>query len=688
MRIILIGATALIVAACASIGRPEGGPRDETPPVFIRSNPAIGELNVSRNRLDLWFDENLKLDDPANKVVISPVQTENARVNANGRHLTVEFRDTMIDSTTYVIDFADAIRDLNEGNILDGFAFDFSTGDHIDTLMISGMLFQARNLEPARGMVVGVYSNLADSAISTLKLERVAKTNQYGQFTIRGLRPGQYNIFAIDDKNHDWHWDRSENIAFFPMTISPSAEPVEVTDTLRGSDGTDSIVTRRAWHYLPDDILLTWFNENYRSQYLRDNKRPSQRYLEFKFGAPVDTAPQFTIVNGPHAGRLLDDLSVLETRADRDSLVYWLSDSLLVEQDSLLIAARYQKTDTLDRLVWQQDTLKMFWRRPKIDEKAVEKAWAKKLKAIEEAREKNDSVALAAALADTVTQPTFLNLKALTSSAQELNQPVKFQASEPLLPVAPDVWRLEMMIDTVWQTVTETTMTPDSASARTLVLSAPWTEGTKYRFTVDSAGISNIYGEFIKEFKHEFTTKRLDDYGNIYLNITDMPLLGLPDSARVIVELLTGSDAVTATAPVINGSATFNYVNPATYYARAYIDLNGDGEWTTGNVADKRLPEDVFYFPKKLLLRKNWDLEQDWALLDTPVDKQKPDAVKTNKPKTRDPQPRDDDDDEYEDSYDPGQGAWGNGSQYNNAGNRRGSSGGFSGGGRATHRDF
>lgn len=695
MRLLLIGAIASLVAACASIGRPEGGPKDETPPVFVRSNPDPGSLNVSRNKIDLWFDENLKLEDPANKVVISPVQKENARVNANGRHLTVEFRDTLVDSTTYVIDFADAIRDLNEGNILDGFAYDFSTGDHLDTLSISGMLFEARNLEPAQGMVVGVYSNLADSAVRTLPLERVAKTNQYGQFTIRGLRPGTYNIFAIDDKNRDWHWDRSEDIAFFPVTISPSVEQVEVTDTLRSSLGEDSIVTRAAWHYLPDDILLTWFNENYRSQYLRDNKRPGPRYLELKFGAPLDSMPSFTILNGRFSGRNLDELSIMETREERDSLVYWLTDTALVNQDSILLAARYQKTDTLDRLVWQTDTLKMFWRRPKVDEKAIEKEREKKLKAIEDARQKGDSAALAAAIADTITKPKFLDLKATTSSSQELNLPVRFEAPEPLRPVPGDAWRLEVMNDTIWEPVIDVSLLPDSATARGLVLSAKWEEGKKYRFTADSARIANIYGETNKTFLHEFTTKNLDDYGNIYLNLTDLGALALPDSVKVIVELLSGSDKVEATATVRDGGASFNFVTPATYYARAFIDVNGDGEWTTGDVASHRLPEDVFYYPKKLLLRKNWDLEQDWSLLETPVDLQKPDAIKKNKPKTKETrQENPDDEEEYEDGYDPEQGAWGNGSQYNNAGfKQRGGgrvqTGGFGGrSGLSTNRSF
>jgi uncharacterized protein (DUF2141 family) len=671
MRILLIGAIALLVAACASIGRPEGGPRDENPPVYVRANPAPGSVNVDRQKIDIWFDENIKLEDQSNKVVVSPVQKENARVSANGRHLTIEFKDTLVDSTTYVVDFSDAIRDLNEGNILDGFAYDFSTGSQIDTLTISGMLFQARNLEPAQSMVVGVYSNLSDTAIRTLPLERVSKTNQYGQFTIRGLKPGSYNIFAINDRNHDWHWDRSEDIAFYPLTISPSTVPIEVTDTLRSSLGEDSIVVRQAWHYLPDDLLMTWFNEDYRSQYLRDNKRPAQRYIELKFGAPVDTLPELTIINGNFAGRRLDDLSVMETRQERDSLIYWLRDSALVQQDSILLSARYHKTDSLDRLVWQTDTLKMFYRRPKVKE--------------EKKKPKNEADSLAN---DSLPQIKFLELKATTSNQQELNLPVRFEAPEPLLPISDDAWRLEVQNDTLWTRVRDAKLMPDSTTPRALLLTAKWTEGTKYRFTADSASISNIYGEFIKPFQHEFTTKKLDEYGNIYLNLTDLQLLSLPDTAQVVVELLASGDKVVATAIVKRGTATFNYVAPSTYYARAYIDVNGDGEWTTGNYNDRRLPEDVFYYPKKLLLRKNWDIEQDWALLDTPVDLQKPNDIKQNKPKTKETQKKDttdEDNDEEEDEYGT---SWGNGSQYNNASSKRSSSTSSFGRGMATQRQY
>ena len=332
MRALLIGLMAVMVAACASIGRPEGGPRDEVPPVFVRSNPTPGALNVERGKVDIIFDENIKLEDIADKLVISPAQKQNPAVSSNGRRITVELRATLRDSTTYTFDFSDAIRDLNEGNILDGFALDFSTGPSIDSLRISGMVFEARNLEPAQGMVVGVYNaaTMTDTTLTHLPLERVAKTNQYGQFTIRGLKPGTYRIFAIDDRNRDWHWDRSESVAFSSFTVTPTVEPVEVTDTLLSGAGVDSLVVRTAWRYLPDDLLLTWFNLNYRPQYLRDYERTDARRATFKFGALSDSLPDITVLNGPRAGSKLIDLSVLEAREGNDSLGYWMRDTALI----------------------------------------------------------------------------------------------------------------------------------------------------------------------------------------------------------------------------------------------------------------------------------------------------------------------------------------------------------------------
>jgi len=727
---------ASMVAACASIGMPEGGPRDETPPKYVRANPMPGTTGITKPRVNVFFNENIKVEDIANKLVVSPAQKQNPTVSANGRRLTIELRDSLLPNTTYTLDFADAIRDLNEGNILDGFAMDFATGDSIDTLRISGMVFEARTLEPAQGMVVGVYSNLSDTAISTLPLERVAKTNQYGQFTIRNLKPGTYRLFAIDDRNRDWHWDRSENIAFANFTVSPSVEQVTVTDTLRSATGTDSIVTRTAWHYLPDDLLLTWFNEGYRPQYLREYERTDRRRVTFKFGAPADSLPDITVANGPLAGRKLIDLSVLEARPELDSLVYWIRDTTLLKQDSILVSARYLKTDTLEQLSWTTDTLKLFLRgatrqaekqeakkleqeQKELEEKAAKEAKQreKQRKKEEKERKKREKKAAklrakgilppeeadstqskAASPADSITAAAtdsiapdsvppmpkvpLLDFKAVGSSQQELNLPLIFEAAQPVESIDSAGLRLEIAVDTIWQTVPGVQLVQDSVNIRCFNLSHKWKEGERYRFKADSLSITDIYGQWIKNFNHEFTVKRLEDYGTIIFDITDIASVG--DSTNVVVELLGQNDTPISTVTVERGIATFNFVAPGTYYARAYLDANRNGKWDTGHLADSIQPEDVFYYPKKIVLRKNWDIDQEWALFETAVDAQKPNDIKKNKPKNRDRNAsrNSDEYDEDEEYYDDegfdqnnffdDDASWGNGSQYNNA--RRNSS--------------
>ena len=661
MRMLLIGSVALLVAACASIGRPEGGPRDEVPPEFVRSTPAPGSVGVERSRIDIFFDENIKLEDPSNKIVISPAQKQSPSISSNGRRVSVELRDTLLPNTTYTFDFSDAIRDLNEGNILDGFAVDFATGAEIDTLRISGMVFQARNLEPAQGMVVGVYSNLEDSALRKLPMERVAKTNQYGQFTIRGLKPGVYNVFAVDDRNHDWHWDRSENIAFYPVTVSPQAERIELTDTLLSADGKDSLAVREATRFLPDDVLLTWFNEDYKPYYLRDYKRPVRRMVTFLFGATPDSMPALKVVSGPMKGRSLSDpaMSVLERREQGDSLVFWLREPQLVATDSLFVEARYQKTDTLDMPVWQTDTLKLFFREPK----------GKKKK--DKEKEEGDTLG---------PEPVFMTLKSLTSGQQELDQPLRFEASEPMDSFPNEGVRLEMAVDSLWEAVPFTRPFPDSLSSRFWTVPVEWKEGMRYRFSADSLAFRNIYGEGTKPINFEFSTRQMADYGTLKLSVTDIPYDSVGPLA-VVVELLDNQDKVVKTSPALPGQgAMFTHLLPGVYYARAFIDLNGNGVWDRGDMASRLLPEEVFYYPKKFNVRKNWDIAQDWAMFELPVDMQKPDDIKKNKPKTKEPGRKNgrDSDDEEEDEFEDGN-SWGNGSQYNNA--RRGSSSGrFTGG--------
>lgn len=614
---------AFIMVACASIGRPEGGPRDEMPPVFIKSNPTQGQTNVKSNKIEIFFDENLKVDDASNKVVISPVQKAMPSIIANGKKVSVELRDTLIPNSTYTIDFSDAIQDLNEGNPVDGFALDFSTGDSIDSLRISGMLFEARNLEPAQGMIVGVYSNLADSAISTLPLERISKTNQLGQFTIRGLKPGYYRIFALNDKNRDYHWDRSEDVAFYDVALSPSVEPIEVMDTLRASDGKDSLVSRQGVKFLPNNVLLTWFNEGYAAQYLKDYKRPERNRITFDFATKADTLPQITIINGKKAGLDIDEWALLNAGETLDTLEYWINDSVILAQDSILVAARYLRTDTNENLSWTTDTLKLFYKEPKKKKK----------------KDKDEET-------DSIPEVKFLNWTLQAANPQDVNKPLRFLSSQPLAFIDNNGIKLSIKRDTIWESLPSPRILPDT-SGYILKYTIPyeWQAGEKYKLEIDSASLIGIYNECNKPYKQEFSVRPIEDYVNLYFNVsgTELP---------VIVELLDGSDKVVATAPVIEGKASFNFLFPGKYFARAFIDNNNNGEYDTGKLLDKQQPEEVYYYPKIINAKKNWDIEQSWNIYEQPLDLQKPLQIKKNKPAQKKSSKNEQNQEEEEEEYD------------------------------------
>lgn len=599
---LFVVAAALLLAACASIGRPEGGPRDMTPPVMVSSTPAPGSVNVSNGRIDIVFDENITLDDPMNKIVVSPPQKKQAQISSNGRRVRITLRDTLRDSTTYTVDLADAVRDLNEGNILDGLAIDFSTGPSIDTLMISGIVFEGRTLEPAQGMIVGVYSTpVADTALTTLPMDRITKTNALGRFTIRNLKPGSYRVFAINDLNHDFHWDRSEDIAFLDRDISPSTMAVEVTDTFTDAAGNDSLVTRPATRFLPDDILLTWFNENYKPLYLVKHERPDARRLTLEMSTHSDSLPQLTLLNTVRAGACLDREAVLQSSPGLDSLTYWLRDTTLIGSDTLKIAARYLHTDTLDNITFTTDTLTFALRQPK-----------KKKKRDEET--------------DSVPKLEFVNIGISSRQPQDLNIPLLFETSAPTASIDSAGFRIEELVDSVWMPVAARIPSPpDSLQPMRLLTEMTWKPKTKYRVTIDSLAVTDIYGNHNRPFVQEVSTHAIEDYAALFFNIGDLG----PDSA--IVELLS-SDKPVRLEPVRNGVATFEYVTPGAYYARLFIDRNQNGRWDTGSVADTVQPEDVFYFSKKLNLKKNWDVEQQWNIYETPVDLQKPEDIKKNKP--------------------------------------------------------
>lgn len=604
----LCAAICLTAAACANIGNPSGGARDEDPPIFVEANPPQGARNVDKTRMTITFNELVNVKDAFSKVVVSPPSRQTPRVASIGRRVTVTF-DSLAPNTTYTVDFADAIEDNNEANKLQGFAYTFSTGETIDSLRISGMVLDSRNLEPRQGILVGVHENLNDSAFVKNMLLRVAKTNDRGQFTIRGLKEGSYRVFALDDKDNDYRYaNPEEDLAFYELTVTPSSERVEATDTTFTALGEmDSVATRMRTRYLPNDILLRTFNSQIRPQYLSKYERIDTTKLFFKFNTRSDILPELKFIN-PEEETL--EGAILERRADNDSLVYWLPERL-VHTDSIRIAASYLRTDSTGNLSLATDSLRFFYNRPK----------PKKQKKSD--KEKKISVE------DSIKNIT-LDVK-FSASAQDVNMPVTIEFATPLVKLDTTAFKLEAYnpTDSVWRPVRGIyrLQQVDSVSPRNFMVEYPWEYETRYRLSADTLAAIGMYGKPTRPLTHEFTTKKEEDYCSLTFTIS-----GMDTDIPAFVELLSGNDAVVRAEPVNDNSVTFKYLTPGKYYARIIEDFNGNGEYDPGNYDLQLQPDLSYYYPKAINIKKNWDKEEVWDVFATAIDLMKPSAIKKNKP--------------------------------------------------------
>lgn len=528
-------------------------------------------------------------------------------MSALGRKVTVELVDSLLPNTTYTIDFSNSIQDNNEGNAIDNFAFAFSTGSVIDSMRVSGYVLDSRTLEPMQSVVVGLQSNLADSAFHKEKLQRVALTNDRGQFTIRNVSPGSYHIFALKDLDRDYKFGNpTEDIAFLDSIIVPSIGSREAADTVYNDlNEIDTIMRATRPAYFPNDILLSMFNEDRKSQYLANNLRVDSTRISLTFAAASDTLPSLSIVG---RNDVPDQWYTLERSQTNDTLTYWIRPPHLVSADTLIVATTYLRTDTASNLSWGTDTLKFTFQRQK----------AKKKKKNEET--------------DSLEQIRFMELHPLANGTQEVYAPLLLQTGTPIERYSREAFHLQRKLqnDTIFYPaeIKSIALRDSTLSRRDLMLKVDWEPGAAYTLAVDSLAITDIYGLQTKPLKVDFNVRKMEEYGNIVFNIP-----AVRDSA--IVELLDGTEKIVLRAPVKSHRAELLNLLPGKYYARLFIDRNGNGKYDTGNYDMHLQPEETVYYPGAINLKKNWDVEQTWDIYATPIDKQKPEAIKKNKPERK-----------------------------------------------------
>lgn len=604
---------ALSLASCAKMGNPDGGWYDETPPHVVGAMPEDGATHVKTRKVSINFDEFIKIDDAQNKVVVSPPQLESPEIKSEGKRIRVSLKDSLKANTTYTIDFSDAISDNNEGNPLGNYTYSFSTGGAIDTLEVSGYVLEAKNLEPVKGILVGLYGNMSDTAFTHEPMLRVSRTDSRGRFVIKGIAPGEYRVYALQDADGNYLFSqKSEAIAFSHDTIVPTSKPDVRQDTL----WTDSLHIKGFrqvpyTHFLPDDICLLAFQETLTDRYFLKAERKSAELFTLFFSYGDKQLPRLRGLNFDER-----DAFIVEPSEHNDTVSYWLRDTALVNQDTLRMEVQYQMTDSLGRLVPKTDTLDVLSKEP----------YAKRMKKLQDEREQWEKQQKKKEKRGEATQP-FRKIDALkpdidVSGSLDPDRNIRFTFPSPLAAIDSAKLHLYARHDSLWY---RAAFEFEHVRGREYLFRGEWRPEIEYSLEIDSAAFTDIYGRVSDAVKQGFVVKGLDDYSTLLVSIN-----GMEDSV-LVVQLLDGSDKVVKQVEARDGQAEFYFLKPGKYYMRLFADRNGNGIWDTGDYARDLQPEPVYYYPDAIECRAKWDVSRSWNPVARPRWMQKPGDITKQK---------------------------------------------------------
>jgi hypothetical protein len=585
-HLLIISTLFVLICACAKIGKPTGGPRDRTPPVVLEAVPEYGTKNFKGKRLTITFDEYVALDNINEKFMVSPPMKKKPRVFIRGKNVIAEFEEDLRDSTTYTFYFQDAIKDLNEGNTIDDYQFVISTGPVIDSLSVTGNVYNASNLEVPEKTMVLLYRELADSFVVKHLPDYISRVDQKGYFRINNVKEGIYRLYALKDADNSKNYNLpDEEFAFMNSTVEITAEknfiPV-VKDTvkvkkevpkardIKGKKDTklqDTI-------FIQGEFPLILFTPTKTNHYLTSSGRPMKFELVYTLSLPPDSM-EFRL-------RIPDSKEnsyFIEKSVGKDSIRVWLTDSTLYSQSQLRTIIDYPFTDTLGILGYKEDTITMRFITPPVRRGSK------------------------------VKKPVYTFASSIKGNVLKPGEEIIFSSTTPFR--APDTTRIKFyeIADSVRMNV-KYSLYKDSLNSGRYFLKADLKQEKKYVLIADSGAFGNIYNETADSTGFNFSLRKPDTFSTLTLTIENC-------KTSSIIQLLTNQEKiVNETIIKSDGKVVFPMLDAGTYRLKVIYDLNGDGKWTTGDFTRGIQPEPVSYYPMEINLKTGWvlDLDQDWDI--------------------------------------------------------------------------
>ncbi len=545
----------LLVASCANIAYPTGGPADSEPPKMLEAVPKDGSTHFSGKEIHFVFDEYIALKNASSEFISSPPLKEKPKIETVGKGFKVVLDEDLMPNTTYTFLFGNAVTDNNEGNILRDFSYTFSTGDYLDSLEFEGVIKNAFTLTPESGVFVGLYTSLEDSVVYKEKPYYVAKTDSSGYFRLRALKQGEYKIIACRDMNNNFKFDLvTEDIAFDENPVSPKIPK-------KKPDIADSVVV-----------------DSLKSETLKDTLLPKQPVSQYE----MLMFPEMDIKQGVVFSEFLEDGHVMI--AMKKPMQEFQFQLLFKEGNMSFIEEFSDKKDTLN--IWFLDG--------KIDSISLDLKDGDFTDTVKIKREplhdkKPKKINIVSVGIDSKV-PFF------TQPAIVLKNPVNSIDSE----------KKTLLIkgnDTV-----EVALKSDSLK-RKMSVDYRFQEDSAYTLIIDSAYFTDIYGYVNNPLNYSFKLDKKENYGNFSLKFNSQNF-----SSQYIVQLLTDRDIPVKEYIVRETEKLdFPHLKSGNYRIKVIEDVNKNNIWDSGNYWEKRHAEKVRFLEKPISIRENWDLIESFV---------------------------------------------------------------------------
>ena len=537
---------------------PSGGPKDTIPPLITEIKPILGQTNVpvSKTKLEIEFNEYVVVKDPKS-LFLSPPLEKAAKFKIKGKSVIVYFECDLDSNKTYTLDVTNAIADNNEGNMFPGYTMVFSTGDRIDSMLVTGIVQDCNSLQPIKGATVMLYKDHADSAVILKRPDAAVKTDEWGYFCLRNIQDTLYRMYAIiDENNNNQYESESEKVAFIDTLIRPVMMVRDSLPELMKYDMKDtaSCMARKT------EYELNVFREKPSKQMIVNKERVGERTAYITFMAPYAQIDSIWIKGVP-GEKLITQFNIV-----KDSLEIWVNDPA-PQPDTLFLNVDYLKTDTLGMLTNFTEEIKLV----KPGAGLIGKSSKKDIK-----KEDTTCVFTIEAKPETVEQYGFV---------MEFKYPVVQDAFDSLIFRSINPRQQEQK--------GKYKIIRDSLNLRkyTVMPEEKLQVGWEYFLKVPHRKFKDINGFYNDSTEVKVTLPNDDKLSSLYLVLTGV-------NNKYIIDLLNEKRDKVLRSFIVDKDQTllFPYLKAAKYAIRITEDKNENGLVDTGNLLEHKQPEKVRFY--------------------------------------------------------------------------------------------